>query len=113
MITIRALRDQVNERMQKISSRRKAEIQKLADSVLMPLAAVEAEVYQVKNRSSQDPLNFPIMLNNKIAALAGVVESADSKPTDAELRGVHRAERRPRRTTRRDAAGTFEPSCRD
>ena len=81
VITIRALRDQVNERMQKIPARRKAEIQKLADGVLTTLAAVEGEVYQVRNRSSQDPLNFPIMLNNKIAALAGVVESADHKPT--------------------------------
>ena len=81
VITIRALRDQVNERMQKIPPRRKAEIQKLADSLLTTLATVEAQVYQVKNRSSQDPLNYPIMLNNKIAALAGVVESADHKPT--------------------------------
>jgi photosystem II stability/assembly factor-like uncharacterized protein len=81
VITIRGIREQVNERLQKISGRRKAEIQKLADAVLAPLAAVEAEVYQVRNRSSQDPLNYPIMLNNKIAALAGVVESADHKPT--------------------------------
>ncbi len=81
VITIRSLREQVNERMQKIPPRRKAEIQKLADSVLTALSAVEAEVYQVKNKSSQDPLNYPIMLNNKIAALAGVVESADHKPT--------------------------------
>ena len=81
VIAIRSLRDQVNDRMQKIPPRRKAEIQKLADSLLAPLAAVEGEIYQVRNRSSQDPLNYPIMLNNKIAALAGVVESADHKPT--------------------------------
>lgn len=81
VITIRALRDQVNDRLQKIPPRRKAEIQKLADSLLTALASVEAQVYQVRNRSSQDPLNYPIMLNNKIAALAGVVESADHKPT--------------------------------
>src|SRR5262249_31127416 len=31
---------------------------------------------------SQDPLNFPIKLNNKIAALQGVVESADTRPTE-------------------------------
>ena len=80
--TSAALRDQVNERLQKMPPRRKAEIQKLADGVLKPLAAVEEEVYQVRNRSSQDPLNYPIMLNNKIAALAGVVESADNKPTE-------------------------------
>ena len=81
VITIRALREQVNERLQKIPPRRKAEIQKLADSLLTTLGAVEAEVYQVQNKSSQDPLNYPIKLNNKIAALSGVVESADHKPT--------------------------------
>ncbi|MGI8546746.1 MAG: hypothetical protein ACR2M1_05340, partial [Gemmatimonadaceae bacterium] len=31
---------------------------------------------------SEDPLNYPIRLNNKIAALAGVVGSADARPTD-------------------------------
>ena len=36
----------------------------------------------MKNQSSQDPLNFPIKLNNKIAALQGVIESADARPTD-------------------------------
>ena len=43
---------------------------------------MEEEVYQVRNRSSQDPLNYPIRLNNKIAALMGVIESADHRPTD-------------------------------
>jgi hypothetical protein len=39
----------------------------------------------VKNRSGQDPLNYPIRLNNKIAALSGVIESADNKPTDQSV----------------------------
>jgi hypothetical protein len=43
---------------------------------------VEESVYQVKNRSGQDPLNFPIKVNNKLAHLSGVIESADAKPTD-------------------------------
>ncbi len=67
------------------SGRRKDEIQKLADAVLVPLKAVEEEAYQVRNRSGQDPLNYPIKLNNKIAALAGVIESADNKPTDQSV----------------------------
>jgi hypothetical protein len=46
------------------------------------LSAVESEIYQVKNQSSQDPLNFPIKLNNKIAALQGIIESAEARPTD-------------------------------
>jgi hypothetical protein len=60
-------------------------IAQLADSLKGRLSAVEAEIYQVKNRSSQDPLNYPIRLNNKIAALAGVVASADAAPTDQSL----------------------------
>ncbi len=46
------------------------------------LSAIEEEIYQVRLQSSQDPLNFPIKLNNKIAALQGVIESADVKPTE-------------------------------
>jgi hypothetical protein len=52
-----------------------------ADSIKGRLAAIEEAIYQVKNRSSQDPLNYPIRLNNKIAALAGVVASAEAAPT--------------------------------
>ena len=85
VIDIRNVRQQINERLQKVTGRRKDEIQKLADAVLVPLTAVEEEAYQVRNRSGQDPLNYPIKLNNKIAALAGVIESADNKPTDQSV----------------------------
>ncbi len=45
------------------------------------MTAIEETLYQTKNQSSQDPLNFPIRLNNKLAALGGVVDSADAAPT--------------------------------
>jgi photosystem II stability/assembly factor-like uncharacterized protein len=79
---IRSIREQVKDRLDKVPERRRKEIQALADGLMKPLTAVEEEVYQVRNRSSQDPLNFPIKLNNKIAALSGVIESADNKPTN-------------------------------
>jgi hypothetical protein len=82
VIRIRAVRDQVNDRMKQVGDRRRAEIQKIADGLLAQLAVVEEAVYQVRNRSSQDPLNYPIRLNNKIAALMGIIESADHRPTD-------------------------------
>jgi photosystem II stability/assembly factor-like uncharacterized protein len=85
VIDIRNVRQQITERLQKVTGRRKNEIQKLADAVMVPLTAVEEEAYQVRNRSGQDPLNYPIKLNNKIAALAGVIESADNKPTDQSV----------------------------
>jgi photosystem II stability/assembly factor-like uncharacterized protein len=45
------------------------------------LTAVEETLYQTRNQSSQDPLNYPIRLNNKLAALGGIVASADAQPT--------------------------------
>ncbi|HEY2824325.1 MAG TPA: glycosyl hydrolase, partial [Gemmatimonadales bacterium] len=57
-------------------------IRQRADSLAAQLSRVEEAIYQVKNRSSQDPLNFPIRLNNRIAALGGVVGGTDARPTD-------------------------------
>jgi hypothetical protein len=56
-------------------------IAKAAEALTRSVTAVEEALYQTKNQSSQDPLNFPIRLNNKLSALAGVVASADGAPT--------------------------------
>ena len=45
------------------------------------LTQIEEALYQTKNRSGQDPLNYPIRLNNKIAALISTVSTGDFKPT--------------------------------
>ena len=82
VVQVRSLRDQVKDRMEKVPPRRRAEIQKIVDALMVPITAVEEEVYQVKLHAFEDPLNYPIKLNNKIAALAGVVGSADARPTD-------------------------------
>ncbi|MBI3681886.1 MAG: glycosyl hydrolase [Acidobacteria bacterium] len=50
------------------------------------LTSVEEALYQTKNQSSQDPLNYPIRLNNRLAALLGVIQSADTAPTDQSYR---------------------------
>jgi hypothetical protein len=57
-------------------------VRALARALTDELTSVEEAIYQTKNRSSQDPLNYPIRLNNKIAALAGVVSQGDNRPTD-------------------------------
>jgi photosystem II stability/assembly factor-like uncharacterized protein len=44
---------------------------------------VEEVLVQTKARSNQDVLNYPIRLNNYLAALRSVVESADGAPTQA------------------------------
>ncbi|GAO37881.1 hypothetical protein SCH01S_01_00440 [Sphingomonas changbaiensis NBRC 104936] len=50
------------------------------------LSAIEGRIYQTRNRSRQDPLNYPIMLNDKLAGLIGTVESADAPPTEQSER---------------------------
>jgi hypothetical protein len=45
------------------------------------LNKIEEDLYQVKNQSGQDPLNFPIRLNNRLAALEEIVETGDALPT--------------------------------
>jgi hypothetical protein len=47
------------------------------------MTEVEEVLIQTKAKSGQDVLNYPIRLNNYLVALGGVVESADSAPTQA------------------------------
>jgi len=47
------------------------------------MKAIEETLYQTQNRSGQDPLNFPIRLNNKLAHLSSVVGNGDYPPTDS------------------------------
>ena len=86
VLLIRGIKAQVDERIKKLDAgkpgRKPSPTLVAARSLNEKLSAVEGEIYQVKNRSSQDPLNYPIKLNNKIAALQGVIESADARPTD-------------------------------
>src|SRR5262249_4304386 len=64
------------------------QLERLAGLLRDSLSIVEAEIYQVKNRSGQDPLNYPIKLNNQLGALAGVVDGTEAKPT-AQSREVY------------------------
>jgi hypothetical protein len=49
-------------------------------AALAKLSAVEEDLYQTKNRSGQDPLNFAIKLGNKLGALLRVVSAGDGRP---------------------------------
>lgn len=52
-------------------------------NIMSQLTEIEEDLYQVRNQSGQDPLNFPIKLNNRLASLRRSVESGQAKPTDA------------------------------
>ena len=79
--TVRNMRWQVADRAPKLTGQPSIEFQSLANDMMGELSTAEQEVYQVKNQSSQDPLNYPIKLNNQIAALAGTVGEGEYRPT--------------------------------
>jgi hypothetical protein len=79
VLRIRGIKDQIADRLGKSSD---ASLKPAGQSLTEKLTSVEGEIYQYRNRSSQDPLNYPIRLNNKLAALQGIVEGGDTRPTD-------------------------------
>jgi len=81
VLLVRGIKAQIDDRKKKLDAK-SAAVAKALDDFAAALSAIEGEIYQVKLQSSQDPLNFPIKLNNKIAALQGVIESADVRPTE-------------------------------
>lgn len=82
VLTIRDIRKQTEDlvvRLEKHPS--KDTVTSASKKLNEELKKVEEEIIQVKIKSGQDALNYPIKLNDKIATLSGVVSSADTRPT--------------------------------
>ena len=79
---IRDIRRQSEDWVKRLSDHpgRKA-VSQAAKTLDEKITAIEEGIIQTRIRSSQDALNHPIRLNNKLAALAGIVASADARPT--------------------------------
>jgi photosystem II stability/assembly factor-like uncharacterized protein len=80
VIDIRELKKQTKDRIDKAKD---PAISAAGQELTRKLSEIEEEIYQVRNQSGQDPLNFPIKLNNRIAALRRSVETGDARPTNA------------------------------
>jgi photosystem II stability/assembly factor-like uncharacterized protein len=83
IIRLRSVKKQIDTLLGKIKEHENAEkVNKAARQLKTKLTAVEDVLIQSKSKSGQDPLNYPILLDNKIAAVASVVASSDHRPTD-------------------------------
>ena len=83
IIDMRETRKQLNQWKQRLSDEEEMkEIVDAAKELDEKMTIVEEALYQTKNRSRQDPLNFPIKLNNKLAHLGMLNSVGDFKPTD-------------------------------
>jgi hypothetical protein len=78
---IRRIKAELDDRRSKLPAAEQGQYSAMAGVFATALGEVEDSLYQTKNRSGQDPLNYPIRLNNRIGALMGVISSADGAPT--------------------------------
>jgi len=79
---LREVRDKIDVLTRQVRGHEKeSAISGAAGKIKDKLLAVEDVLIQWRSKSSQDPLNYPIKLDDRIAGLAGVVASADAKPT--------------------------------
>jgi photosystem II stability/assembly factor-like uncharacterized protein len=77
VVQVRGIKREAADRIAKNND---AKLKETGDKLATKLSDVEDDLYQVKNRSGQDPLNFPIKINNRLANLQRVVSSADGRP---------------------------------
>jgi hypothetical protein len=77
VIRIRDIKGQVSDRLGKSQDRR---LKTVGDTLVKQISAVEEEIYQVRNQSGQDPLNFPIKVNNRFGTLNRSVNTGDGAP---------------------------------
>jgi photosystem II stability/assembly factor-like uncharacterized protein len=84
--TIRSAREQIEsaaaraKKAHQDEAAEEDEIGDLAKSISKTLTEIEEAIIQTKSKSSQDPLNYPVRINDKIAALARTVDG-DYGPT--------------------------------
>jgi hypothetical protein len=88
VLRIRELRTEIAQaksRLRDADSTIRKRVDTLAKQALDSLQSVEDECIQHRIKAFQDALNYPVKLNNKIAALIGVIASADTRPTQQAL----------------------------
>ena len=78
VIKIRDIKTQIANRLGKTTD---TKLKTAADMFVEGIGTIESNLYQVKNQSGQDPLNFPIKLNNQIASVLSMVGNGDGRPT--------------------------------
>ncbi len=79
---IRKARVQINDVLEKTKV---DTIQSFGKNILEEIKTIEEALYQTKNRSRQDPLNYPVRLNNKLGHLNSLTAMGDNPPTESAV----------------------------
>jgi photosystem II stability/assembly factor-like uncharacterized protein len=78
---IRATRNQLNDFLARQAKDSSKEIKARVDSINNQMTAIEEQLYQTKAKSSQDVLNYPIRLNDKIGNVFNTANSGNFPPS--------------------------------
>jgi hypothetical protein len=79
--TARYVKRELEARGKELPAAQQGAFNAIAGGFADSLTSVEDSLYQGQSHASEDPLNYPIRLNNRVGALLGVVGSADGRPT--------------------------------
>ncbi|MEP6844741.1 MAG: hypothetical protein ABI861_02000 [Panacibacter sp.] len=77
---IRSIRSQLSDFTSKMDTAGNKDVQTLADSISKQITTIEETLYQTKAKGSEDVLNYPIRLNDKIAGVYNAVSSGNNAP---------------------------------
>jgi photosystem II stability/assembly factor-like uncharacterized protein len=79
---MRSAKQQINQMLEKLKANEEyKDLVEKAESINTSISEVEKALYQTKNKSRQDPLNYPIKLTNKLAHLNSLEGMSDFAPT--------------------------------
>ncbi|MDW3652391.1 MAG: glycosyl hydrolase [Bacteroidia bacterium] len=80
---IRSIREDLNYYKEKLGGKEEfKDILELAEELDKEMSIIENKIHMTKNQSYQDPLNYGIRINNRLAFLMADQQRGDYKPTD-------------------------------
>ena len=84
IIDIRNVKAQLAGLKERLDDDKHQELIKNIETMEEKISSVEKNLYQTKNKSNQDPLNYPIKLTNKLGHIAALNSSGTFRPTQQE-----------------------------
>ena len=82
---VKKVKDQIGLLKKSADKETHKDLLEFAGKISKEITVIENNLYQTKSKSNQDPLNFPIKLNNKLGHLNSLSSIGNFKPTDQSV----------------------------
>ncbi len=79
------VKNQIKQLKKSADKENDKELLDFATKISKAVTVIENNLYQTKSKSNQDPLNFPIKLNNKLGHLNSLSSIGNFRPTDQAI----------------------------